>query len=43
MAANDKYKKLYIVDGEFIGNLQVGKFALIPRSTGNLSIKKVGT
>ena len=41
MAANDNYKKLYIVDGEFIGNLQVGKFALIPRESGNLSIKKV--
>lgn len=41
MAANDQYKKLYIVDGEFIGNLQVGKFAMIPRDTGNLSIKKV--
>ena len=45
LAANDNYKKLYIVDGEFIGNLQIGKFALIPRTTGsqsgNLSIKKV--
>ena len=41
MAANDMYKKLYIVDGEFIGNLQVGKFAMLPRDTGNLSIKKV--
>lgn len=41
MAANDKYKKLYIVDGEFLGNLQVGKFALLPRESGNLSFKKV--
>ena len=41
MAANDMYKKLYIVDGEFIGNLQIGKFALIPRESGNLSFKKV--
>ena len=41
MAANDSYKKLYIVDGEFLGNLQVGKFALLPRESGNLSFKKV--
>ena len=47
LAANDSFKKLYIVDGEFLGNLQVGKFALIPRTTGtlagNLSFKKVST
>ena len=45
LAASDKFRKLYIVDGEFLGNLQVGKFAFIPRTTGategNLSFKKV--
>ena len=45
LAASDKFRKLYIVDGEFLGNLQVGTFALLPRTEGankgNLSIKKV--
>lgn len=45
LAANDKFRKLYIVDGEFLGNLQVGTFAFIPRTEGsnkgNLSFKKV--
>lgn len=33
--------KLYVIDGEFINSLKLGKFAFIPRSTGNLSFKKV--
>lgn len=45
LAASDKFRKLYIVDGEFLGNLQVGTFAFIPRTEGankgNLSFKKV--
>lgn len=34
--------KLYVTDGEFIHSLQLGNFAFIPRSNGNLSFKKVG-
>ena len=34
-------RKFFAVDGEFINALQLGKFAFIPRSNGNLSFKKV--
>lgn len=34
-------KKLYVLDGEFINSLKLGKFAFVPRSTGNLSFKKI--
>lgn len=34
-------KKLYVTDGEYTNSLQLGKFAFIPRTTGNLSFKKV--
>ena len=34
--------KLYVTDGEFINSLQLGKFAFLPRTNGNLSFKKVG-
>ena len=34
-------KKLYVTDGEYTNSLQLGKFAFLPRSTGNLSFKKV--
>ncbi len=34
--------KLYVTDGEFIHSLQLGNFAFVPRSNGNLSLKKVG-
>ncbi len=34
-------RKFYAVDGEFINSLKLGKFAFIPRSTGNLSFTKV--
>lgn len=33
--------KLYITDGEFINSLQLGNFAFMPRSNGNLSFKKL--
>ena len=33
--------KLYITDGEFLHSLQLGNFAFIPRSNGNLSFKKL--
>ncbi len=33
--------KLYVLDGEFIHSLKVGKFAFMPRENGNLSLKKV--
>lgn len=33
--------KLFVVDGEFTNSLQLGKFAFLPRPTGNLSFKKV--
>ena len=33
--------KLYVTDGEFINSLQLGNFAFIPRSNGNLSFKKL--
>lgn len=34
-------RKFYAVDGEFINSLRLGKFAFIPRTTGNLSFTKV--
>lgn len=33
--------KLYITDGEFLHSLQLGNFAFMPRSNGNLSFKKL--
>ena len=33
--------KLYITDGEFLNSLQSGNFAFYPRSSGNLSFKKI--
>lgn len=33
-------KKLYVLDGEFINSLKIGKFAFLPRTNGNLSLKK---
>lgn len=33
--------KLYITDGEFLHSLQLGSFAFMPRSNGNLSFKKI--
>lgn len=33
--------KLYVVDGEFTTSMQLGKFAFLPRTNGNLSFKKV--
>lgn len=33
--------KLYVVDGEFTNSMQLGKFAFLPRTSGNLSFKKV--
>ena len=34
-------RKFYAVDGEFINSLRLGKFAFLPRESGNLSFKKV--
>ena len=34
--------KLYVKDGEFINSLQLGNFAFLPRTNGNLSFKKIG-
>ena len=33
--------KLYVTDAEFLHSLQLGNFAFIPRSNGNLSFKKL--
>lgn len=33
--------KLFITDGTFLGSLQLGNFAFVPNSAGNLSFKKV--
>ena len=33
--------KLYITDGEFLNSLQLGNFAFYPRTSGNLSFKKI--
>ena len=35
-------KHLVVLDGNFLNSLQIGKFALIPRGNGNLSLVKVG-
>ncbi|MBS4761191.1 phage tail protein [Carnobacteriaceae bacterium zg-ZUI252] len=34
-------RKFYAVDGEYLQSLKLGKFAFMPRSTGNLSFTKV--
>ncbi len=34
-------RKFYAVDGEYIHSLKLGKFAFMPRATGNLSFTKV--
>lgn len=34
-------RRFYAVDGEFINSLKLGKFAFIPRESGNLSFTKV--
>lgn len=33
--------KLYVTDGHFINSLQLGGYAFLPRSNGNLSFKKI--
>jgi hypothetical protein len=33
--------KLYVTDGEFLHSLQLGNFAFMPRSNGNLSFTKI--
>lgn len=33
-------RKLYVTDGEYTNSLQLGNFAFMPRSNGNLSFKK---
>lgn len=33
--------KLFVTDGEYTNSLQLGKFAFLPRASGNLSFKKV--
>ena len=35
--------KLYVTDAEILDKLQLGKFAFIPRSNGNLSFRYLGT
>ena len=35
-------KHLVVLDGHFLNSLQIGKFGLIPRGNGNLSLVKVG-
>lgn len=34
--------KLYVTDGEYSRSLRIGNFAFVPRSNGNMSIRKVG-
>ena len=34
-------RKLYITDGEYTNSLQLGKFAFMPRTNGNLTFKKI--
>lgn len=34
-------QKLYVIDGEYLNSLQIGKFAFLPCTNGNLSFKKV--
>ena len=33
--------KLYITDGEYTNSLKIGRFAFVPRTNGNLSVRKV--
>ena len=33
-------RRLYVLDGQFLNSLRVGKFAFIPRENGNLSLVK---
>jgi len=35
-------KHLVVLDGNFLNSLQIGKFSLLPRANGNLSMLKVG-
>ena len=35
-------KQLYVLDGQFLNSLRIGKFAFLPRDNGNLSLVKVG-
>lgn len=35
-------KQLYITDAEIVNSLRIGKFAWVPRNSGNLSLVKVG-
>lgn len=35
-------KQLFITDAHFLNSLRVGRFALLPRANGNLSLVKVG-
>ena len=34
--------KLYVTYANILNSLQIGNFAFVPRSSGNLSFKKVG-
>jgi hypothetical protein len=34
-------RKLYVTDGEYTNSLQLGSFAFIPRTNGNLSFKRI--
>lgn len=34
-------RKLYVTDGEYTNSLQLGSFAFMPRTNGNLSFKKI--
>lgn len=34
--------KLYVLDGDFLNSLQIGRFAFLPRENGNLSFVRVG-
>lgn len=34
-------RKLYITDGEFLNSLQLGRFAFMPRTNGNLSFNRI--
>lgn len=34
-------RKLYVLDGEYVNQLTIGRYAFIPRANGNLSFKKV--
>ena len=39
----DNFDQLFVTDGHFINSLQLGNFAFIPRTNGNLSFKKLDT